>query len=60
MHLLIDPPEVMYGPPEAIEDWLAELATYPQDSPEVQAEIQRAQGWLKTVKRLDLPPGAVS
>lgn len=44
--MIIDPPDVMYGPPEAIEDWLSELATYPQDAPEVQAEIERAQEWL--------------
>ena len=46
-YILIDPPDVMYGPPEAIEAWMATLATYPQDSPEVQAEIKRAQEWLK-------------
>ena len=50
--MIIDPPAVMYGPPEAIEAWLAELATYPQDSHEVQAEIQRAQEWLKDIERL--------
>ena len=54
-YILIDPPDVMYGPPEAIEAWLAELATYPQDSPEVQTEIKRAQQWLKDVNSSHAP-----
>ena len=54
-YILIDPPDVMYGPPEAIEAWLAELATYPQDSSEVQNEIKRAQQWLKDVNPSHAP-----
>lgn len=54
-YILIDPPAVMYGPPEAIETWLAELATYPQDSPEVQTETKRAQQWLKDVNLSHAP-----
>ena len=50
--MIIDPPAVMYGPPEAIDAWLAELATYPQDAPEVKAEIEQAQEWLNlAIKR---------
>lgn len=44
--MIIDPPAVMYGPPEAIEAWLNELKKYPQDAPEVQAAIEQAQEWL--------------
>ena len=32
--------------PEVVEAWLAELATYPQNSRRVQAAIERAQEWL--------------
>ena len=50
--MIVDPPEMSNGPPEAIEAWLAELATYPKDSPEVQAEIEQAQEWLNlAIKR---------
>jgi len=44
--MIIDPPLVSYGPPDAIRAWLAELATLPQDEPEVIAAINQAERWL--------------
>lgn len=45
--VIIDPPPIMYGPPEAIQAWLDELANMPQDAKEVKQAIKQAQEWLK-------------
>ena len=45
--MIIDPPPVVYGPPEAIKAWLDELAKMPQDEKEVQDAIKQANDWLK-------------
>ena len=55
--VMIDPPPIMYGPPEAIRSWLEELATMPQQEPEVQRAIKEAKRWLKDAKSLDSNPG---
>lgn len=44
--MIIDPPPVSYGPPDAIRAWLEELAALPQDDPDVVAAINQAKRWL--------------
>ena len=45
--VIIDPPPIMFGPHEAIQAWLDELATMPQREPEVKRAIEEAERWLK-------------
>ena len=54
--MIIDPPPVAYGPPEAIQAWLAELATMPKQEPEVRSAIKEAKRWLKDAKQADTGP----
>ena len=49
--MIIDPPPVMYGPPEAIQGWLDELAAMPQREPEVQRCIEEAKRWLREAQK---------
>lgn len=44
--VIIDPPPIMYGPPEAIRALLDELAKMPQDEREVKQAIKQAKEWL--------------
>ena len=55
--MIIDPPSVMYGPPDAIQAWLDKLDTMPQQEPEVQRAIEDAKRWLKYANSLDSNPG---
>lgn len=44
--MIIDPPPVVYGPPEAIRAWLQELAAMPQNDPDVIDAVRDARQWL--------------
>ena len=46
MHGFIDPPSP-FAPRKAWEDFLAQLSQLPQDDPDVQREIRRAQQELE-------------
>lgn len=56
--MIIDPPSVMYGPPDAIRDWLDDLATMPQDEAAVKRAIEQARGWLADAEERARPRGA--
>lgn len=44
--MIIDPPPVNYGPPDAIIAWIEELYAMKQDDPSVKAAIADAKKWL--------------
>ena len=50
--MIIDPPPVMYGPPEAIQAWIDELSTMPQREPEVQRCTEEAKRWLREAQKV--------
>jgi hypothetical protein len=52
--MIIDPPPVSYGPPEAILAWLAELSAMKQDDPSVMAAIAEAKKWLDDCKEMPI------
>jgi hypothetical protein len=46
MHWLIDPPSP-FAPTKSWEDFLAQMKRLPQDDPDIQREIKRAQQELE-------------